>query len=44
MCVTPVPENMANFEVDLLLRELGVGEEVTLQVLYNPIGKWSWTL
>lgn len=32
-------DNMANFEVDLLLREIGVGEEVVLQVLYNPIGK-----
>lgn len=29
---------MAAFEVDHLLREAGMGEEVTLQLLYNPTG------
>lgn len=30
---------MANFEVDLLMREANVGEKITFHVLYNPTGE-----
>ena len=31
-------ENMASFEVDLILRQASVGEEVNLTVCFNPAG------
>ncbi len=31
-------ENMASFEVDLILREAEIGEEVEFVVCYNPAG------
>ena len=39
LCYFLPAENMANFEVDLLMREAAVGEKMTFLVLYNPTGE-----